>query len=421
MKKLITCLVFLFLVCAANAATRYVSLAGSQTPPYTNWATAFTNLIEACASTSTVASDILLVTNGAYYLTNTVSITKAITLQSVNGAAVTTIDGGYPTLSNRCILISAAGTIDGFTIKNGCTTNNGGGVNMSGSSRLQNCTIISNSVTNTMGGGVYSSGSGNRITGCSINLNTATDYGGGVYIGGGIVSNCIISENTLSGTGPYGGGGIFGISGVAIWHCTVASNSATLAGVQLGNGGVGGGGTIYYSTIIGAKGGGSGLSLRLGSTAEYCTVSGTIGGNQNAGCGLSEGAVIRNSAIQDNNPNLDARACGLILIGGAIADNCVISNNYGNNYGSGVRLRGGTVRNCLIIANPGAGGGLYATEAGTLKVENCTIARNARGINVTTNLQVLNTIVQSNTVDVFAQRTKLFHELQRERHRIGFR
>jgi len=70
-------------------------LAGSNSPPYTDLGTAATNI----PTTINIANawDLILVDDGTYVLTTKISITKGITLKSINGKTAVTIDGNNVT------------------------------------------------------------------------------------------------------------------------------------------------------------------------------------------------------------------------------------------------------------------------------------------------------------------------------------
>src|ERR1039457_851540 len=91
--KTAPCLIITSLLLAASslpAATLYVSLANtSPTPPYTNWMTAAANIQQAVGAAA--AGDVIVVTNGLY--AGGVSVSKPLTLLSVNGPQFTAIDG----------------------------------------------------------------------------------------------------------------------------------------------------------------------------------------------------------------------------------------------------------------------------------------------------------------------------------------
>ena len=81
---------------------RYVDVnSANPTPPYTNWATAATNIQDAVDAA--VAGDEIVVTNGIYatgsgrtpdFVANRVAVDKPLTLRSVNGPEFTVIDDG---------------------------------------------------------------------------------------------------------------------------------------------------------------------------------------------------------------------------------------------------------------------------------------------------------------------------------------
>lgn len=114
------------LLAASNllAATHYVSMESTNpTPPYTNWATAATDVQDAVDAAA--SNDVVLVTDGAY--PGSVTVTNPLALLSVNGPRLTTIDGGG---SNQCISLPDGASLTGFTLTNGVQNpwEGGGGV-----------------------------------------------------------------------------------------------------------------------------------------------------------------------------------------------------------------------------------------------------------------------------------------------------
>jgi len=150
--------------------------------------------------------DTVLVGPGTYYENIVWPTTQGIDLISEYGSDTTIIDGNS---SGRVMLITTGvdsmTVIHGFTIQQGYTTYDGGGIFCLGSSP----TITGNTITGNTGrggGGIYCFGASSFIANNTITDNTA-DYGGGIgcYKVLSIITDNIISTNTaiLSGGGIY--------------------------------------------------------------------------------------------------------------------------------------------------------------------------------------------------------------------------
>lgn len=262
-------ILLLVVISRTPAATLYVSLASTNpVPPYTDWNTAAANIQDAVdASTN---GDLILVTNGVYQtggrtvngytLTNRVVIDKAVMVQSVNGPAVTVIQGNPLIGANavRCAYLTNNAILIGFTLAFGATLSagdaaherSGGGAWCEGTNvLLSTCTLVTNAA-NVDAGGVYSG----ALTNCVLGFNSAAvGYGGGAKYS--TLNNCRVTNN-LSG---YGSGVAFG----TLNNCLVAGNEGdgaeggTLNNCTIvGNGGLGANGCtlnnclIYYNGII---------------------------------------------------------------------------------------------------------------------------------------------------------------------------
>jgi hypothetical protein len=209
---------FLLIIGVASAATFYVP---------DDYPT-IQGAINAC-----VDGDEVIVRPGRYY-ENIDFVGKAITVKSVQGARVTTIDGkqawSVVTFKSGEALDSV---LDGFTVTNG-RTNNGGGVCCDHSSpTITNNIIMGNLAIGSsgwvgFGGGIscweYSSP---IISNNTIIVNIADQSGGGIncYFG----SSPTITNNNISGNTAGGnGGGIICIAGTypAITNNTITGNTA---------------------------------------------------------------------------------------------------------------------------------------------------------------------------------------------------
>jgi len=222
--------------------TNYVSLIGNHISPFESWADAATNIQDAVDAVA--VSGIVTVSNGIYNigeritpghnLSNRVLISKDITLESLNGAEVTFIEGaegvggGTGAGAIRGVYISA-GILRGFTIRESYSLitgsdyydEGGGGVCCFADALVEDCVMTNNHV-NKRGGGVlcYNGGKVNR---CIMVGNSSGGGGGGAYCYyGGEVMNSLMIENNVANNG----GGIFCFNGGAVVNCTIANNYA---------------------------------------------------------------------------------------------------------------------------------------------------------------------------------------------------
>jgi len=248
-------------VFSSQADTHFVDIGNTNiVPPYTNWVDAVTNIQDAISMAS--EGDTVLVANGTYVLTNTITLAKGIRLFSVNGPTKTILDGNNTT---RCVRVSHSNAVvDGFTITRGKTTDwdgSGAGARLE-RGLVQNCHIVSNYVAYTpgiKGGGVFCNGGG-TVRNCLIEGNTvnglggSTAYGGGLGCqAGGLVENCTIVNNTA-----FGGTGL----------------GATASGLYLQSGGTARNTIIYFN-----NGGFNTLAKGTGPAVEYCCTTPIVTGN----------------------------------------------------------------------------------------------------------------------------------------------
>ncbi len=243
------------------AAVHYVDTAATRpTPPYGSWDVAATNIQDAIDVAR--PGDQIVVTNGIYATggrlaedgTNRVVIDKSVNVWSVNGPAVTVIEGAPSAESTffglgdgaiRCAYVGYGALLSGFTLTNGHTRigGNGGGALCAPSAILTDCVVINNRSgdpdNDSEGGGVYrgtlyrcrllgnvSHGEGggaafSTLYDCVIAGNNSGDGGGGVSAG--TLYNCLLSSNRSE----FVGGGAFGAT---LNNCTVVGNSANRAG-----------------------------------------------------------------------------------------------------------------------------------------------------------------------------------------------
>lgn len=286
-------------VVVVDPPTFYVAPGGGHIPPFDTWTKA-ANTIQAAIDAAPMTRALILVSNGLYntgarryavYTKYTSSLTrvvieKPIVVRSVNGPDVTIIEGQGPigTGAVRCVHVPRDAVLDGFTLRNGHTSNKGhlegsqqsAGAHCDPGSMLTNCIIVSN-VAHQGSGGVRKS----MLFNCVIR-----DNHGGQTVGGAtdcILTDCVIMNNI---GGMYGGGAMYGI----LTRCTVISNVAGLAG----------GGAAFASVV------------------QNCVFEGNVALDR--GGGVSETRAVNSTFVRNVAP-----------IGGALyrgsAENCIFQGN----------------------------------------------------------------------------------------------
>jgi hypothetical protein len=302
-----------------SPGTVYVSTNGLHQTPFDTWQKAATN-IQAAIDVGTVDGangTLVLVSNGTYAIASQISLTKGLTVRSVNGAEVTIVKapGGTASRYNRCFFVNDANAVlDGFTCTNGYVNHAGGymvdcggGVRLD-SGTIQNCRII-----------------GNRATGSSGDAQGFGGGGLGLHAGGGLVRNCLIANNHVNelGSDSGGGGGLYINGPWRLENCTVVRN---FAGGHAGKGGGGGiyrwSGTVtitncivYYNTTT--RGGANWHNVDMAYSDTAPTTGLTGAGNTNAvprfasqGAGSGLTAAGGNYRLRPTSPCIDTAAAG---------------------------------------------------------------------------------------------------------------
>ncbi|HTQ50417.1 MAG TPA: choice-of-anchor Q domain-containing protein [Candidatus Acidoferrales bacterium] len=372
--------VFCFLFGFHLSATVYFVNVSNPSPaaPYTNWATAALTIQDAINASSD--GDQILVTNGLYQtggqtvngfaLTNRVAIVKAVTIQSVNGAAVTFIQGyQVPGTTNgdsaiRGVYLTNGAALIGFTVTNGATRTNGdylhedcgGGCWCESTNALVlNCTIVGNTTKWDGGGAVYGT-----FSNCTFTANAAGvyGYGGGAY--NSILYDCTLFSNWAN----YGGGANSGI----LNNCTLTNNTAGTAGGAIGSAGIG---TTVNNCLLANN-----FAVMAGGASHYGVLSNCIlTGNSTAAYGYGGGADggTLNNCIVTNNSAFEGGGAYQASGSSCILNNCIV---IANTAATGGGASSSTLNNCLVTGNTasGSGGGSYY---GTLN--SCTVVGNTAG------------------------------------------
>ena len=249
-------------VLTLNQGIYYVDV-NNPTPaePYNSWAKAANTIQEAVDLAASGARVIVAdgvyeiggksYFNGAYWAhtTNRVTMVNNVTVESVNGAAHTTIRGAEATGGGcgpnavRCVFMKA-GALRGFTLQGGHTVSapfavedrHGGGLAVTFPNSdpvVEDCVLTGNRAAD-QGGGAFRG----TLLHSVIRDNHAEGLGGG-GAAGAVAEDCLVLDNSTAGDG----GGLYSCTAKS---CTIVDNTATNGG-----GGISGGSfnncIIYYN------------------------------------------------------------------------------------------------------------------------------------------------------------------------------
>jgi PKD repeat protein len=273
----------------------YVSLSSvAPAPPYSSWSTAATGIQDAVDAAAPGA--LVLVSNGVYHtgaravygMSNRLAVSKAVTVQSVNGPEVTAIAGYGPNGPNavRCVYLTNGAVLVGFSLTNGAT--------QTGNS----------SYYNQSGGGVWCESASAVVSNCTLSGNSAAAYGGGAY--SATLNDCMVMGNSANS----GGGASFG----TLNRCTLTNNSA------------GSGGGAYSSML------------------NNCAL--TVNSASDSGGGAAS-ATLNNCMLTGNSASVYGGGAS-----GCTLNNCTLTGNSATgSYCSGGGAYSATLRNCIVYYN----------------------------------------------------------------------
>jgi len=342
--------------------------------------------------------DVVLVRDGIYRGDGNRDISyngKQILVKSENGPANCIIDcQGTPESPARGFFFSGGNInensiLQGITVTNGYSIDNGGAVRVSnsaspvingcvfaensahdnggalwssgGSAAIINCTFTDNVAQTGHGGAIYSEvGASLTISGCTMIRNAAAKSGGAAYFTDG---SPVMTSNTFTGNVAWTGNG-GGICLAATTRAALSDNTFSGNMADDYGGGVCSGGQKPVFT-------GNTLSSNLAS----------YGGGID--CRSSDDASIIDNALNDNDADYGG---GMYLkdLGGAMTGN-IVARNHANGYGGGLHLRSCSLAmtgdrveaNTASQTTSSAGGGIFLEADSDSWMLNCIIAGNA--------------------------------------------
>lgn len=365
-----------FTVCFSDV---YVDAAGDFTPPNPSFGTpvtwngaqgsvgglvfgvtAFSNIqnaVDAICDSGTVH-----IAMGIYQEGSPIVLTKNITLQG-DGQGLTQLSGNNvrQVITIPLVIPSVATTVRHLEIRNGLSTNNGGGILLASGSLTVDGVRFQSNVASNSGGAIYISsfGASVTVTDSTFSGNTAVGagLGGGIaYANGGLVNLTISDSVFTNNVAGYGGGIALTASGTTtVTRCTFDNNDA------IGNSAVSGqrtsaGGAIY---VVNAN---ASLLMMDSTLSGNAAFVGNGGGLENAGGTVTiiNSTISGNTATPGAMSQIAGRGAGI----------------YNNNNGNLTVIHGTIIRN-NVNSSSTPGRGIYDNGASTsLTLANTIVAGN---------------------------------------------
>ncbi len=213
---------------------------------------------------------------------------------------------------NRAVPLNREAGIDGFTIREGNSSNR----------TVPEASDGAHAYHNSYGGGVYMVAN-SVVRNCVIKQNASSLRGGGVYMdGGGLLEQCYVAQNQSDGVGVTDGygGGVACDDGGIVRHCVIENNAARC----------GGGLSISFSSVMTDE------AARYASYAAGSIVSNNTSSAEAGGVFLHNGGLLNHLTITYNkcvgagvvyNNRRYGRSGGLFVDGGGMVANSVIWGN----------------------------------------------------------------------------------------------
>lgn len=162
---------------------------------------------------------------GGVYLTNGGTIVRCAILSNTvlygTNATYSRLGGGA--------YIRSAGMITGCSLIGNVAEYSGGGASIFGGGTAINCVVSGNKALTYNGGGLRLQSAGSKALSCVIKQNVSSGSainGGGVHI----IGACVADSTIYSNITPYRGGGVYMEYGGIVSNCVISDNVATNGG-----------------------------------------------------------------------------------------------------------------------------------------------------------------------------------------------